>query len=52
MVNQCLGLAEALGVEPVRKIVHARAPWRHLPPQLWFRPFAAGDGADYILKDE
>ncbi|HEB81180.1 MAG TPA: hypothetical protein ENI71_04825 [Chromatiales bacterium] len=47
MVNQCLGLAEALGVEPVRKIVHARAPWRHLPPQLWFRPFAAvGPGSD------
>ncbi len=47
MVNQCLGLAEALGVEPVRKIVRARVPWRHLPPQLWFRALAApGPGSD------
>ncbi len=47
MANQCLGLAEALGVEPVRKIVRIRAPWRHLPPPLWFRALAApGPGSD------
>lgn len=41
MENQCLGLAEALGLEPLRKHVFPRAPWSHLPPQLWLRPLAA-----------
>jgi len=41
MENQCLGLAEALGVEAVRKHVFPRAPWRFLPPSLWPAPLQA-----------
>lgn len=33
--NQALGMAEALGLAPIRKIVAARQPWRSLPPALW-----------------
>lgn len=47
MFNQCLGLAEALGVVPEHRTVRPRAPWSRLPPQLWWRPFAAlGPGSD------
>lgn len=35
MENQALGLAEALGVEPVVKRLWPRAPWSWLPPRLW-----------------
>ncbi len=38
MVNQCLGLAEALGVTPSLRQLSIRQPWRSLPPQLWFAP--------------
>jgi hypothetical protein len=41
MENQCLGLAEALGVRHRVIRVVIRKPWRSLPPQLWFRPFSA-----------
>ncbi|HYE01273.1 MAG TPA: mitochondrial fission ELM1 family protein [Alphaproteobacteria bacterium] len=34
MENQCLGLAEAVGIEPVVKRVALRAPWRQLTPFL------------------
>lgn len=34
MENQCLGLAEALGVTPVVKRVRQRSPWRELSPWL------------------
>ncbi len=48
MENQCLGLAEALGMAPVVKRIVPRFPWSVLPPQLWFAPFRAlgpaGDG--------
>lgn len=37
LVNQALGLAEALGLEIVQKTVAARQPWRSLPPGLWLR---------------
>jgi mitochondrial fission protein ELM1 len=33
--NQALGVAEALGLEPIRKAAAARLPWRRLPPRLW-----------------
>ncbi len=36
MENQCLGLAEALGLDPDIKRVAPRFPWRALPPHLWF----------------
>ena len=45
MENQCLGLAEALGMTPVVKRIVARFPWSVLPPQLWFAPLSA-PGAD------
>ena len=49
MENQCLGLAEALGMAPVVKRIVARFPWSVLPPQLWFAPFSApGTGGDML----
>lgn len=44
MENQCLGLAEALGLAPDVRRVHPRAPWRWLPPHLWVAPLRAVDG--------
>lgn len=41
MENQCLGLAEALGLDPVVKRLTIRQPWRSLPPQLWLTPLSA-----------
>ena len=41
MANQVLGLAEAVGWPFVEKRLAIRAPWRHLPPQLWLQPLAA-----------
>lgn len=41
MENQCLGLAEALGLSPVVKRLSIRQPWRSLPPQFWLQPFSA-----------
>ncbi len=35
MENQCLGLAEALGLDPVVKRIKLRAPWRQLSPVYW-----------------
>lgn len=35
MLGQCLGLAEALGLQPVQKRWLPRAPWKFLPPALW-----------------
>jgi uncharacterized protein len=35
MVSQCVGLAEALGLEPIVKRVRLRTPWRDLTP--WFQ---------------
>jgi mitochondrial fission protein ELM1 len=34
MESQCLGLAEALGLQPTIKRVALRAPWRQLTPRL------------------
>jgi mitochondrial fission protein ELM1 len=34
MENQCLGLAEALGVTPIIKRIRLRAPWKQLSPFL------------------
>ena len=34
MENQCLGLAEALGLQPIVKRVKLRSPWRQLSPFL------------------
>ena len=46
MINQALGLAEALGLEPQLKIIRRRAPWKFLPTGLWVAPLqAAGPGS-------
>lgn len=37
MDNQALGMAEALGLDPIRTPVTARKPWRGLPPRLWIQ---------------
>jgi mitochondrial fission protein ELM1 len=34
--NQCIGLAESLGLEPVVYEVTARFPWKYLIPPMWF----------------
>jgi uncharacterized protein len=34
MENQCLGLAEALGIKPVIKRIKLRSPWKQLSPFL------------------
>jgi uncharacterized protein len=34
MESQCLGLAEAMGLQPVRKRVKLRAPWKQLSPHI------------------
>lgn len=50
MASQVLGLAEALGWPVIEKRLAVRAPWRHLPPQLWLRPLAAlGDDGDRLV---
>jgi hypothetical protein len=41
--NQCVGLAEAVGLPFVVKQVRVRPPWRWLPPRLWFRALRALD---------
>jgi mitochondrial fission protein ELM1 len=41
ITNQCVGLAEAIGVDPVVKYSRPRAPWRWLPAAWWPRPLAA-----------
>ena len=49
MENQCLGLAEALGLTPVVKRVQLRSPWRQLSPYLRVgNRFAAGPEGDPI----
>jgi len=47
--SQCLGLTEALGVDPVIKRLEVRAPWRWLPPELWANPIAALSGEGDVL---
>jgi uncharacterized protein len=44
MENQCIGIAEALGVAAEIKRIDIAAPWRWLPPQCWIRPLAALTG--------
>jgi uncharacterized protein len=41
MENQCVGLAEAVGVRcEVKHVRRPRAPFRYLPPRLWPNPLA------------
>jgi hypothetical protein len=49
MVNQAVGLAEAMGLTPEIKRIAVRAPWKHLPPRLWFKALSApGPGGDRL----
>jgi len=41
MASQVIGLAEAVGEPFSEKRLAIRAPWRFLPPNLWFCPFHA-----------
>ncbi len=42
MVNQAVGLAEALGLQPQQKVLTPRFPWKHLAPQFWLWPLKSG----------
>ncbi|QCG97304.1 hypothetical protein E6C67_26355 [Azospirillum sp. TSA2s] len=49
MENQCIGLAESLGLTPVVKRVHLRTPWRQLTPYWRIgNRFAAGPKGDSV----
>ena len=41
ILNQCLGLAEAIGLPIEVKTVHPRWPWTWAPITAWPRPFAS-----------
>jgi hypothetical protein len=47
MESQCLGLAEALGLEPIIKRVKLRSPWKQLSPYL-----RIGNGFAYSAKGD
>lgn len=47
--NQCLGVAESLGVTPIIKRIKLRAPWKQLSPWLsWGHDRALAKGSDDI----
>ncbi len=50
MENQCVGLAEAMGLVPVVKRVRLRAPWKQLSPAVlrWGNAWANAAGSDPI----
>jgi mitochondrial fission protein ELM1 len=49
MLNQALGLAEALGAAITVKTFKARSPWSWLPPRFWPAPLrAGGDDSDSL----
>jgi mitochondrial fission protein ELM1 len=41
MENQCMGLAEAIGLPFTVKQIHPRAPWKFLPPVMWPAPLVS-----------
>jgi mitochondrial fission protein ELM1 len=41
ITNQCVGLAESIGVEPMVKYSRPRWPWRWLPAAWWPAPLSA-----------
>jgi mitochondrial fission protein ELM1 len=47
--NQVIGVAEAVGLPFAEKVLAARAPWRWLPPRLWFAALhAPGPDGDLL----
>jgi mitochondrial fission protein ELM1 len=50
MENQCMGLAEAIGLPFIVKRIHPRAPWKFLPPLIWPKPLTSlGPSSDPIV---
>jgi mitochondrial fission protein ELM1 len=50
MDNQSIGLAEALGLDYTVKHLVAVAPWKYLPPSLWYSPLnQLGEGSDKLV---
>lgn len=49
MRSQCLGLAEALGLQPVERTWAPRAPWKFLPPALWWCALRSGGAGSDTL---
>ena len=47
--TQGVGLAEGLGLVPEVKSMRIRAPWRWLPPDLWFAARFAVEGGRTLL---
>ncbi|MBV8168919.1 MAG: mitochondrial fission ELM1 family protein, partial [Alphaproteobacteria bacterium] len=41
ITNQCVGIAEAVGVAPIVKYSRPRLLWRYLPAAWWPMPLAA-----------
>ena len=50
MENQCVGLAEAMGFQPVVKRVRFRFLWTRLPAGLWPFPFCAVPKGSDVLS--
>ena len=50
MEIQCIGLAEALGLEFIVKRITTTKPWRWLPPQLWINPLSRLDDSGDLLE--
>ncbi len=51
IVNQCVGLAQRLGLHPVIKQISIRQPWLSLPPAFWPFPLKALDSSSDPLKE-
>jgi uncharacterized protein len=50
IVNQCVGLAQRLELDPVIKRITIRQPWLSLPPAFWPFPLKALDATGDPLK--
>jgi len=50
MINQCLGLAEALGLDPIIKRTRLKSPWRQLAPVFlrWGKRWALTPQSDRL----
>ena len=51
IVNQCVGLAQRLDLDPVIKQIAIRQPWLSLPPAFWPFPLKALDSSGDPLKE-
>lgn len=44
--NQCIGLAQALSLQPIIKRIQPKFPWSILPPHLWMSPLKGVKGIE------